>query len=331
MDNHQPTVGDEQVLVRSSETATTKSEVEPEPGSPEWLEAMGRQVQEGIADVKALNLRVDKTTVERYYETGQVLISVRSRLAKGQYEAWLRNTLQSEDGAKRNRDLTMVGQMIEIAEAGPRILRYARLGKNRVLQVKFLVKDLPEYKEGDPEAIDAAFDKLEAENPFPREPDLEAEDVGKFRVHMDALITQFRIAQASATGGTGEPQLLCSFDKAKTFARKKKLAIEVAEANARVTEWLSAADPHLAMVTWLDSWAKEPKKQKEVYLVDHKRLPEQFAKLKEWAEKLCQTETAKDEITKSPEVYSYVLAIRDEFDALISGVETPSGGQEVSE
>ena len=238
-------------------------------GTPNEVELAeyGAALRAVVAEVEFHVSKTDSFTVERYYHTGCLINAVAQRLRdKKKLNDWLKGQ------TTRNAQVESFRQMRKIASMGAGVLDYAVLGKNRVLELYYMVKELEEYGGGvNAESVARRLKELEGQNPFPRHAAMGQSDVDECRVHMDALVTRYRLETAF------ELRDVCAFDDARTIAAAKKKAMERGKA-ASVAELFSGeTDRAACLKQWVGNGMKMARALAEG---DPARLGERLAKVK---------------------------------------------------
>ena len=248
----------------------------------EGMSRISRLVIDRIDHLDGLKRSTDKTTVEGYHESGTLLNEVarvlRNKIAYSRY-------INSFVREGKPSDREVMKQMRRIAWLDPEDLqRYSSLGKNRCLQVIYLASELEEYNDGtaSPATVKQRLRQLEALAPYPDNSGEEETDVMEFRVHMDAIVTKYRIE--SATGQND----WCGFDKAKRIARMKKKALEKSAA-ASLAEYL-ATQPDLdrGLQNWIEN--RQETEESMQFLRDPKTAARKLANVQSIAERILENE-----------------------------------------
>lgn len=262
------------------------------------LKAVAEEMKQQLEGCDMLRRRSDREVTLRLYRIGGILIAVKKYLGKAKtYNEWVKQNI-----GERRADYETARQAVNIASCGPEILDYAHLGKNRVLEIRFMINDMPEVKTVDAEATRKWCREIEARHPFPAHGEMSDVDVKECRLHMDAIITQYRVNKQME--GT---EAKCSFSLAKKYAGKKGLAIEVGTAKKMAELWKAAANPKEEMRKWMRGAAVVPPagntksrsglSRVAEFVLYAKELVNEDNQFKEGVvEKFSQNETAKESI-----------------------------------
>jgi hypothetical protein len=211
--------------------------------------------------------------VRRYVPAGLKLNAVAAVMTEKGFNKWLKAGV-----AHNERELEFVRQARQIAGMGHEILAYADLGKNRLRELNYMLREMPEYEDHKltPEIIREALRKLERQYPFPITAEMSDEDIKAFRAWMDGIITKFRLDRALA--GTWE----VPFNLCEQIGSARGLALEKQHAE-KVAGWLQTkTDKVTALTKWIDEGI--PRDEREVTPPDPKRLIENLTKITGWAE-----------------------------------------------
>jgi len=216
--------------------------------------------------------------------------------------------------ASRNRQ---INKLINIAECGDRILRYAYAGLEGSLEVRFLLVDIfkstdERYSSGKTKFVmnsdDARklLDDIEAKHPFPTLDEVKEKDArSEFRLHTDMVGTIYQCVAAGFNESEIDPIA------AKAFATSTGISLEKDEAVKLFNDMIDVAPEnrrvHLSGLLRSKA-SKHPAKQKPERLGDH------LAQICEWNKqnplddkcisKLRNIETIKNNIQESFRIIS---------------------------
>ncbi|OGV66904.1 MAG: hypothetical protein A2283_24250 [Lentisphaerae bacterium RIFOXYA12_FULL_48_11] len=211
------------------------------------LEKCGAALKQAVLVCEVLQSKTDKTTVEIYYDGGCLIRGVKRRLKnKKAFDAWLRNQ------ATHPGQMEVFRQMCKIESMGPDILRYSFLGKNRVLHLFYMFKGMEELSDGvvNADSVRRRLKELETLYPFPAHAAMTDHEVNECKLHMDAIITLYRLVSAFGIEG------ICTFDDAKLIARHKKNALERGAAKSLAEKMADEVDKVSAVKDWIANGMK---------------------------------------------------------------------------
>ena len=213
------------------------------------LESYGNAVKDVLSDINLVVSTAGSFTVERYYYIGSLLNAMAKRMPKKELNAWLRSL------TVRNGQLEMFRQMRKIARMGQEALDRAILGKNRVLELYYMVREMeePDKKtELSAQMVRAQLQKLESDHPFPSHAALDQDDIDECRIHMDAIVTMYRI------GAAFDDCEICTFENARDFAAAKGRSMEKGEAKRLAKKLGGEDDKPAALNGWFADGMKMP-------------------------------------------------------------------------
>lgn len=278
------------------------------PPTDQELEHYGTVFKHAVQEIELLQAKTDRTTVERYYQCGQFLLELGRRLRdKTKFMEWQKSQ------ATRPGQLEVFRQMRKIASMGTDVLRYAYLGKNRVLELYYLVRELEEANDGSlkPESLRRRLRELEASHPFPAYAALSHQDVDECRVHMDAIITQYRLERAFDVTD------VVSFEDAKRIARVNKIAIERKSAGNLAKKLSPVSDKRAAIKNWVENGMKA---DRSPGVDDSTRVTEILVKINQEVAALTGDETRLNALRNNPllqealrDAYASVQALHDKL------------------
>ncbi len=256
------------------------------------IEDAGKSVANDMQILEVTSRIVGKAVVERYFWGGSKINAVAAITDK----AGLRKWLKDHNIIRFSRDNEVIRQMRDIASMGSGILQYATLGKNRVRELRYMLKELPEYQGLDlkPENIQAALQNLQAKHPFPIVAEMSQEDIKGFRTWMDGIITKWRIDTAL------KGQWEAPFELCKQIGGKRGLALEKHQAEVLAAWLIPMADKVSALTSWIDNGI--PKGERPQLPPDPARLVEALTKVTTWANEVAMSETLITLILKSTAV-----------------------------
>ena len=158
------------------------------------------------------------------------------------------------------------------------------------------MQGLDEYQDKrlTPEIIREQIQKLEREYPYSIAAEMTAEDLKEFRVHMDGIVTKYRLDTA-LNGEWSVP-----FDLAKKIARKRSLALEVSQ-SGDVAQWLQTKpDKATALAKWITEGI--PSDERGSSPPSPKRLIETLTRITTWATKVSDNASAIEECRGTTDV-----------------------------
>jgi len=236
-------------------------------------------IRSDMAVAERLTREVGAAVVRKYYASGLKLNAVAAVKTEKAFSKWLKESV-----ARNDRELEFTRQSRLIATMGQGILPYADLGKNRLRELNYMLRELPEYQENKltPEIIREALRKLERQYPFAITAEMSDEDIKAFRAWMDGIITKFRLDLA-LNGSWEVPFNLC-----EQIGKARGLALEKSQAET-VAKWLmTKADKLTALTKWIDEGI--PSDERGKLPPDPKRLMDTLAKVTNWATDIAQDE-----------------------------------------
>ena len=153
---------------------------------------------------------------------------------KADYISWIKKSFQTDK-------LRYFQQCRQLFRMGSIPLELAPLGKNRILELDYLLDQLKEAKKSKPQSKSKLksqsqsklelYEDLMKKYPFPDQQHDKEGDL--LRVHMDAIITYFRLLNA------GIKKKEFEFYHCKMIAFIRKKAIEVSQAN-QLAKWIKS-------------------------------------------------------------------------------------------
>lgn len=232
-----------------------------------------------FAKFKAIRTVGDGLTVYIYWHIGGLLTNANAKLKSFEFDLLQRQML----GDKKNIDET-ARQMERLFAMGPEVLRFARLGKNRCLELYYLFVELPEYAQvpDRKEFIQKQLRNIENRCPWPIGAEMDELTVKEFRVWLDAVITTMRIEKA--TGDTN----LCSFETAHHIATVRHLAVEIDQANGLARKLDGIIDPDRrqeVLQDWVDGLQEKEESSGQVKEQTPDRIFDALSTINIWYEK----------------------------------------------
>ena len=274
-----------------------------------------------FAKFKAIRTVGDGLTVYIYWHIGGLLTNAKAKLKSFEFDLLQRQML----GDKKNINET-ARQMEKLFAMGPEILRFARLGKNRCLELYYLLVDLPEYAQApdQKEFIRQQLRNIENRCPWPIGPELDDMTVKEFRVWMDAVITTMRIERA--TGDT----TLCSFETAHYIASERHLAIEIDQATGLAKKLDGIIDPDRrqeAFEGWVDGLKKKEQSSVQEGMQKPERIFDTLGSVCKWYNEYGAVRML-EELRKNPANTSVVIKAYDVIKAIFEQMQA-AGRQSV--
>jgi hypothetical protein len=257
-------------------------------GDNNTFDEVADSIRTDMAVAERLTREVGAAVVRRYCASGLKLNAVAAVKTEKAFSKWVKESV-----ARNDRELEFVRQARLIASMGEGILAYANLGKNRLRELNYMLKELPEYQENKltPEIIREALRKLERQYPFTITAEMSDEDIKAFRAWMDGIITKWRLDQA-LNGSWEAPFNLC-----EQIGRARGLALEKNQAET-VAQWLlTKADKLTALTIWIDKGI--PSDERGKIPADPKRLMETLTRITNWATDIAQNAASINAILKS--------------------------------
>jgi hypothetical protein len=192
-------------------------------------------IQHLFGYMERLGRSTSRRTVITYYLIGQMLNAAESQHwfpNKAAYMRWLRDSFPND------RNLEFLRQAKKIARLGDHAIRFADLGKNRLLELFYLynqqIQEEDDQRERDQlnpltvaekqQILSHLEDTLRSYG-FNDVSEQDAVDVQQLRVRMDTAITQYRLQKA------GIGQDICTPDQARMLALYRGLSLEKKQAS----------------------------------------------------------------------------------------------------
>lgn len=243
--------------------------------SADQMTAAASEITGAYALVQQINLATQKRTAALYYYAGVFINALDREFGDDDLmEAWLDKNVY-----RKPSDKEVVRQMRQLANTGPEILKYCRLGKNRALEVVYLVKEMID-KQCPEERLTVRNQLLELERQFPppSTPDLEKDDLKEFRVYVDAIATKYWFDRAL------RDKSICSYEDAESYADKVGDALEMDQAKAAAEVISGAPDKCKALKEWIAK-ANKRKRGPQRSEPDAKEVSEYLAQMpKKWCD-----------------------------------------------
>ena len=182
--------------------------------------------------LEKLGKNTARKTVISYYLVGNILRIVEPKFSsKAEYMRWLRTVFPAD------RSLESLRQARKIASLHEYALKYSLLGKNRVLELYYMLeqhvdeenhfrsqKDQPLITEGEKKSRIIELEDLLINCGLNEMAELDAVDVKALRTSMDAALTLYRIRKQLALESITDVQI--SVEQAKMLALYRGLALE---------------------------------------------------------------------------------------------------------
>jgi hypothetical protein len=176
-----------------------------------------------FARVQEHNRKSARLTVLTYFLIGTVLEEMSSKMPrKADYMIWVRESFG------RQHHLEALRQARKLARLGKDILKLAHLGKNRCLELYYLIKQvIDDEPENQRDSVKEVLTEI-AEKYWPQDlanqSSLEPEDATDIRLTLDTILTIYRLKL------NGVDETIFTFDQAKMIAAFRGLAIEATQA-----------------------------------------------------------------------------------------------------
>jgi len=175
----------------------------------------GIEIKELLGYRGKKDIESSEDTVLAYYLVGHVLNHVYEDIfdsKNSRYMKWLREVFQEE------RCFESLRQARKLARLGEGIINYSRFGKNKCLELYYMLKQMSEVEDKN---LKKMLDELLDQHPLPRNADNDYDDAMILRVHMDAVITVLRLKSYGIC-----KKRHFDFNQAKLIASYRGFAIE---------------------------------------------------------------------------------------------------------
>lgn len=220
----------------------------------------------------------EKNTVATYLYCGVVFNRVRKLMPRKEYREFVKNYVRVAGvGAETVR------QMRKIADCGPGILKYGKLGVRRCLELLYMLRTMEERIDATGNEITVAqrLDEIERDNPFPMTIAHDDSAVVEFRTHMDSIITKYRLDKHLPDG-------VCTFSRAERIARGKCFAISPGEAKLIAAMIEPVTDKGAWLDEWIDAGMVLKRPQAGATPMDPSRISELLSLIVQWREQNAQ-------------------------------------------
>ena len=236
--------------------------------TPEILSSCRDAVKTVLCEIDGITTQANMSTIERYYTMGCVVNALGTKLKEDpRFDQWMKDTMI------RPTHIEVLRQSRKIASMGEPVLKFKHLGKNKVLELCYFLKEMEEYtcSMANPASISRRLLEIEQINPFPRHDDQVEIDTAQFLKHMNALINKFRFERAFKI------QDVCSFEDARLLTVNTKFAVEPKQAEELAEKLKGESDKKAALKNLIDGGMKIVK---STPTPSPKRFAETLAKLK---------------------------------------------------
>ncbi|MFZ2656615.1 MAG: hypothetical protein WAX69_16900 [Victivallales bacterium] len=179
------------------------------------------ELLKGYKDIGSFVASINETTVEKYYRIGKFFNAIEQKCKNASaYRKVVKNILQTNVIPDR------IYHAKKIAKIKKLPCKYARYGKNRVLELDYIARiflDETAKIANAPKSIEEMFSKFEVNSPI-IDDDIDDHGGEKFRIYMDSVIGYWRLVIASIN-----PDLI-NFTMCQHTASRLNKSIELKEA-----------------------------------------------------------------------------------------------------